>query len=265
MSAHISKFIVLGVVFLLLSTTLFSQTPAKAESEMLEALGRIGKFGSYLGNYDEEKSTKANDDLRSLLVREGKHQNTLKYPFAKLKKEMDVVTSRDGKLRIYSWDMSTGGTMHDFDCVFQFQGQSGRVNTWACSSNRGDDVGGGSEYLHVFDVSSKTGIIYLANSRFIGDGQDHGQAIEAYRITGDELEKKPKVIKTNSGLTNLVSFAYSPFTIEKGDEGTLVSFDTRTTSFRFPVVIDEVGSGGGRVTNRYITYRFNGKYFEKVK
>lgn len=264
MIVRIPKIIVLVAFVLLLDITLFSQTPAKVESDMLAALDNIEKFGSYLGNYDEEKSAKANDDLRSLLVRHGKRKDILKYAFTRLRKEMDVETSRDGRFRIYSWDMSTGGTMHDFDCVFQFQGQSGRVNTWTGPHNSQEgDVG--ASYLRIFQVASKAGTIYLANSRFIGDGQDHGQAIEAYMITGDELEKKPKVIKTKSGLTNQISFEYSPFTIERGDEGTLVEFDAATSSFRFPIVKAEVGAGAGRVTSGFITYRFNGKYFVKVK
>lgn len=230
---------------------------------MLTALDSIGKFGSYLGNYDEGKSTKGNDDLRSLLMRYGKRPDILKYGFTTLKKEMDVETSRDGRFRIYSWDMSTGGTMHDYDCVFQFKGKNGRVNTWACSTDRGWDVG--ASYLRIFQVSSKMGTIYLANSRGIYEGRGHSQAIEAYRIDGEALEKKPKVIKTTSGLTNQVSFAYDPFTIENGNEGNLVRFDSREISFRFPVVIDDGVSGSGRVTSKFITYKFNGKYFEKVK
>jgi hypothetical protein len=256
------KILLATAIVAVLHTIVFSQIPAKIESEMLAALDRIEKSGSYFGNYDEEKSNKANDDLRSLLVRHGKRKDTLKFAFTKLRKEMDVETSRDGRFRVYSWDMSTGGTMRDYDCVFQFQGQSGRVNTWACSTDRGDDVG--ASYLRIFQVASKAGTICLANSRFIGDGQDHGQAIEAYRITGNELERKPKVIKTKSGLTNEVSFEYSPFTIERGDEGTLVSFDAATSSFRFPIVKDEVDAGAGRVTSGFITYKFNGKYFVKV-
>ena len=263
MIAHIPKIIVLAAFVLLLDITLFSQTPSKVESEMLAALDRIEKFGSYLGNYDEEKSTKANDDLRSMLMRHGNRQDILKYSFSRLKKEMDVETSRDGKFRIYSWDMSTGGTMHISDCVFQYRGQSGKTHTWACSSNQ-EEGDMGASYLRIFEVRSKTSTIYLANSRFIAQGTTHGQAIGAFRIAGDTLDKKPQVIKTNSGLTNSVSFEYNPFTIENGDEVDFVRYDTAAASFRFPVVIDDGVSGSGRVTNRFITYKFNGKYFVKV-
>lgn len=263
MIKNVLRAIIVSAVFVILPVVALSQIPSRVENELLAALDQVGKFGTYLGNYDDAKNAKANDDVRALLERHGKRKDILKYSFAKLKKEMSIETSRDGKFRIYSWDTSTGGTMHDFDCVFQFQGQSGKVDTWACSANPQEDVG--SSYLNVFEVGSKAGTIYLANSRFIGDGQDHGQAIEAYKIVGDKLDKKPKVIKTARGLTNKIMFEYNPFTLEDRSEGDLVLYDSRTLSFRFPVVVEGENAGVGRVTDKFITYKFDGQYFVKVK
>lgn len=250
-----------GAIFISLQVVAFSQTPAKVESDMLAALERISSFGTYAGNYDEEKSNKANEDLRSLLVKHGKRQDILKYAFPKLTAEMDVATSQDGKLRIYSWDTQTGGTMHFNDCVFQYQGSSGRVQTWVFPKTNESDAG--AAYSRIFQASSQSGPIYLANSMFIAQGSTHMQTIEAFRILGDRLEVKPKVIKTRSNLTNMISFEYNPFTLDDRNENDLVSFDAKAVSFRFPVVLAE-DAGSGRVTSRSITYKFNGTHFVKV-
>ena len=240
-----------------------AQTPQAVEAELLSVLGRISDSGSYLGNYDETKNEHANAELRSLLVRIGNRQDILRYAFAGLKEDMWVATSPDGKFRIYSWDRSIGGTMHFFDCVLQYQAANGRVFAQTCSSKDEGDIGG--SYFRIFEVSSRTGTVYLANATSIADGTTHGQSIEAFRIVGAKMDTAPKVIRTRSGITNLISFAYSPFTLEKVSESELVSFDPDKKSFWFPVVIDDGKSGGGKVTDKFITYKFNGRYFEKTK
>src|SRR5690606_19765912 len=229
--------------------TAAGQTLEAVEAELLTILGRISDSGSYSGNYDETKNDLANAEISSLLVRIGKRQDILKYGFTGLKEEMWVATSPDGKFRIYSWDRSIGGTMHFFDCVLQYQAANGRVFAQTCSSKDEGDIGG--FYSRIFEVRSPTGTVYLANATSIAEGTTHGQSIEAFRIVGVNLDTEPKVIRTKSGMTNLISFAYSPFTIENGSERNLVSFDPDKRSFRFPVVTDDGKSGGGRVTDKF--------------
>jgi hypothetical protein len=173
---------------------------------------------------------------------------------------MAVATSRDGKLRIYSWDLETGGTMHDFECVYQFQGDSGGVRTWSASD---DPDSAGGYYTEIFQVDTKNGPIYLANSNFIAQSNVHGQSIEGMRIHGDKLDVKAKVFRTASGMTNSVDFVYDPFSLKDRSER-LISFDAAKQQFTFPVVIEDKLYENGRVTNRFITYRFNGQYFVKV-
>lgn len=185
----------------------------------------------------------------------------MRYAFPKLKDKMYVATSADGKLRVYSWDLGTGGTMHDFATVYQFQGNSGAVNTWF--ENKDEESGGGY-YTQIFQVNSKTGPIYLANSNFIAQGNVHGQSIEAFRINGDKLDTKSKAIRTGSGLVNSIDFVYDPSSLGERSETSLFRLDSVKQEFRFPVVVEDKSFGNGRVTNRFITYRFSGQYFVKV-
>lgn len=253
------KSLVLPII-LALSFVAAAQSPAAVERQILDQLKEIGKYGTYTGDYDETKNDNANKNLRDTLVRYGNRLDILRFAFPKLKNQMFVTTSRDGKLRIYSWDLETGGTMHDYDNVFQYQGADGKVYTWAPA---GDDESGGAFYTQIFQVSAKAGPIYLANSLFIAEGSLHGQSIEALQINGDKLDPKPKLIRTGSGLQNSIDFSYDPFS-GKADTEDLVHFDPVKQEFRFPVVIEDKEHENGRITNRFITYRFNGQYFVKV-
>jgi len=254
------KILILPII---LTASLFAaaQSPAAVEREILAQLDNIDKYSTYLGEYDETKNDEANKALRETLVQNGKRLDILRYAFPKLKDKMYVTTSVNGKLRIYSWDLGTGGTMHDIANVYQFQGNSGGVNTSLETGN--EESGGGGYYTQIFQINSQTGPIYLANSIFIAQGNLHGQAIEAIRINGDKLDTKSKAIRTGSGLVNSIDFAYDPSSLGNRSE-TLVYFDSAKQEFRFPIVVEDKTYETGRMTNRFITYRFNGQYFVKV-
>ena len=254
-----------------------AQSPAQVEDQILTTLKAISDTGTYGGNYSEDdgkRNSTANNELTDLLQKEGKRVDILKYAFPKLKDKMGVATSKDGKLRIYSWDTETGGTMHEYFSVVQYQGASGKVYTRAYepSPDETEDspiptgIGVGGYYMRVLQVDTLKGPIYLAVSLSIACGQCHGQSVEAARIEGEMLERSAEIIKTQGGLTNSIDFAYAPVTIPNNLTARgLVRFDPMAKSFSIPVVIDDDESGNGRVTSRTITYRFNGTHFVKVK
>lgn len=253
------------ILIVLLSVLVINaQTPAAVERNLLKHLGDISKYGTYAGSYDEKGSAAANRQMRNELIRNGNRPAILKYAFPKLKGEMFITTSNDGKLRIYSWDMETGGTMHDYASVFQYQGKSGKVYTW---SETGDEESAGPFYTQIFQVPTKTNTIYLINSTFIASSSLSGQSLDAVRILGEKLDRKARLIRTSSGLTHTVGFAYDFFSVVDRPERPikLFFFDEAKREFRFPVVIEDDEVPQGRVTDKYIHYRFNGTHFVKVK
>lgn len=251
-------FLIAGI---LAAGSAFGQSPATVERDILAQLKNVDKFGSYSGSFDEEKLDAANSAVRELLIKNGDRLDVLRYGFPKLKDAMNVATAPDGKLRIYSWDLETGGTMHDFDQVFQYQSTDGQTHAWTAPA--GDDESGGGYYTQIFQVDSKSGPIYLAISNFVAQGNLHGQSIEGMRISGDRLDVKAKVIRTASGLTNTVGFSYDPFSLGNRSDK-LFSFDASKQQFTFPVVVEDKSYENGRVTGRLIIYRFNGEVFVKV-
>lgn len=252
------------IVPLMTVTSVFSQTPVAIERELEGHLSNIGKYGNYGGTRDEEKVDYENKQLKQKLLQYGKQLAVLQYGFPGLKGKLSISTSRDGKLRIYSWDEETGGTMHDHDSVFQFKGKSGKVHTWTTEPT--DDVDIGAFFHQIFQVEAKTGPIYLAVSTIIGSTSLAGQTIRALTIKGEKLDTSTRVIRTGSGLHNSISFAYDFFSVVDRPERPikLFEFDATKKSFRFPVVIEDEKTPQGRVTDKFITYQYNGNYFVKV-
>ena len=258
----------------LFASSICAQAPTEVERQILAKLETISSTGTYSGDYREEGNSNANSELSGLLLKQGHQLDVLKYGFPKLKDKMGVATSKDGKLRIFSWDTETGGTMHEHSSVIQYQGASGKVHTWTYDppANESEDaplasgIGTGGYYMRILQVDSVKGPIYLAISLSIGCGQCHGQSVEAAFIEGDSLIRDAKIIRTASGLTNSIDFAYAPATIPRSlSADTLVRFNAAERSFSIPVVLEDDDAGNGRVTTRTITYRFNGNHFVKVR
>lgn len=250
-------------IILLLIVSGFAQTPRSIESTLLRRLEAIDRWSNYGQTPDFDKLEKENDALKADLIRFGRMPATLAYPFTKLKEKMYVVTSRDNRLRIYSWDRQTGGTMHDFDNVFQYRGKSGKVYTW--TADDGDDAAG-VFYHDLFQVDSRSGPIYLGVSTFIGSTSLAGAAIDAIIIDGEKLVPDAKRIRTASGMQNSIGFGYDFFSVVDRPERPikLFKFDAVRKTFSFPVVIEDEKTPQGRVTNRLITYRFDGTNFVKA-
>jgi hypothetical protein len=240
-----------------------AQTPRAIESKILARLSNIDRWSNYGPTSDFDKLEKENQVFRSELLTSLRVAPTLTYGFPRLKGKMYVTTSKDGRLRIYSWDCQTGGTMHDFDAVYQYRGKSGKVYSWARSA---EDESGGVFYHDIFQVTGSSGPVYLAVSTFIGSSSLSGAAISGIRIDEDKLVPDAKVIKTGSGMQSSVDFGYDFFTVVDRPERPvkLFVFDEAKREFRFPVVIEDEQTPQGRVTDKYIRYRFNGSYFEKV-
>jgi hypothetical protein len=255
------------LTLLLLGGYARAQTLAKIEAELLKHLDAIDKASNYGGSSDYEILEAENEALQNAFLKYGSRADVLSYSFPKLKKRIYLTTSRNGKLRAYSWDTNEGGTMHDFVTVFQFQGVGGKVNAWSEPYSQSmEDRGAGTFVNQIFQVDTGKQPIYLVVDTFIGSTSLAGQGIHAFRINGNKLDRMAKVIKTANGITDSISFEYDFFSVVDHPERPirLFSYDETKRSFRFPVVIEDSKTPQGRVTNRYITYRFDGKYFMKV-
>ncbi len=256
------KIIFLSLFLSLFFISAFAQTPQKMEMELVQNVDELQKYSSYSGNYDEKLTPQAQEKLRNNLLKYSKNPATLKYSFPILQKRIFIASSPDGKFRVYSWNTEDGGTMRNYEALFQFQDSTGKI----FSELRQGEVEFGSFIAKIHDVKTKTGKVYLAISTAIGSTQDHVQSVNAYKIKGKQLDESFKIFKTQSGLTNSIGFAYNFFSVVDRKERPilLITFDARTNLLKIPIVIENEKFPNGEVTNKFINYKFNGTYFVKV-
>ncbi len=261
------KIITLSIFLLALAAAQANgQTNAQIEKELISSLKELEKYSTYGAGYNEEKLTETNDAFEKKLLKYTKTGATLAYRFGALGRLMHIATSDDGKFRVYSWDMENGGTMHDYARVYQYQGADGKVYSRGESETEDEEGGSGSFVTDVFTLAAKTGTVYIICSTSIGSTMDHYQSADLYRINGAAIEDKVKLIKTRSGLTSTLGFEYNFFSVADRKERPvrLISFDKTTNTLKIPVVVEDKEFPLGKVTDRKISYRFDGTYFVKV-
>lgn len=243
-----------------------AQSNSKIEIELLGHLNNLEKYSMYFGSRDTDALEKENNLLKKKLLKFGRMPSTLKFGFKNLAGKLRIVTSKDGKFRIYSWDSESGGTMHDYESVIQYRGKSGKTYSWTRRRIGDFDVGG--FYHQIFQVNTKTDPIYLANSTFILSNPAAYQELKLFKIEGEKLNSSGRLIKTNTGFHNTIGFYYDFFSVVDRPERPirLFYFDEIKKVFRFPVVLeDEQHPNGGRVTDKFIIYGFDGKQFVKAR
>ena len=255
------KFVLLVIV--VFSASAFGQTSEAIEKELVGLYGKINENSAYSSNSDGELLEKSNEEFKQKLLNHTKIASTLKHKFSELEKEISITTSKDGKFRVYSWDRMDGGTMHFFETVYQFQGADGRVYSKSNDLEEGDS---GSFVYEIFEVEAKTEKVYLVCSTSILSTSDAYQSVNLFEIENNSLNSNIKLIKTKTKLNNSLGFEYDFFSVVDRKERPikLILFDKKTKTISIPVVIDDTKFQYGKVTNKFISYKFNGTYFVKV-
>ena len=259
----IKSFLLIGCCFA--SLNIFAQSPRAIEADLLKSLKRIDDAYQKADNDTTDndrladKITTTNDAFAAkLLDYTAKYPSTISYPFLSLKKEhLNISTSADGLFRIYSWDTETGGTMHFFENVFQYKQETKTLAVLDTPKTEGDNRPNYNK-LYTFNANNKT--YYLAAYLTIGSTKDVGNGIQIFSVESGKLNQDAKIIKTQSGMHSELRCDYNFFYVVNWKVRPSVYFNAATKSIYVPLV-----DGNGRVTRKFIVYKFTGKYFEKVK
>jgi len=234
-----------------------AQTIAKAEQQLIRHLEKIDSLHMLRGpdapeDLDEAMATENNKLGRELEVLAANNTASLTYPFIRLQKiGMTIATSKDGRLRIYSWDSEMGGTAHTYSTVYQYKIGNKLYSSLTPEAD--------SYYSDVYTVDIQDRRYYLALAHATAATLRENESIQAFALTDGTLsDTAARIIKTQSGLTNTLGFDYI-MDIHAPD-GNLIHYVDATKTIWFPVVLP-----GGLVTKKRITYRLSGKYFEKAK
>jgi hypothetical protein len=227
----------------------------------LDLLKASNKLFSFYQPYESDSLHKYSEQLRIKTIESlSKNPATLKYPFQMLidSNAFAIVTSNDSLFRIYTWDTWTGGTMHFYDIIYQFSNK-GKVYTEPVMLEEGD---AGAFYSEIFTLKSGTKTYYLAVSNATFSTKDAAQSIEVFSIENNNLNKQVNLIKTAEGMTHRIGFEFDFFSVVERPERPLklIKYDKNKKIIFIPVVYED-----GKVTDKFIQYKFNGKYFKKYK
>jgi len=174
-------------------------------------------------------------------------------------------SSDDKKFRIYWWDDQSGGTMHGYYSMVQYQTSNGvkaeviYPKDGASRDVAEDKDAPGFFYTRVHTVktvSNKIFYLVIRNGRYMT--WDVSSGIKAFSIDNDRLVDTVGIFKTSKEILNSIDYEYDYFS----------NYDTKTNKEKYqirlssdkkklyiPVVVDL------KVTNRNLVYLFDGNNY----
>jgi hypothetical protein len=243
---------------------------AQKREKYAQEYGRGGsKYRAEQYEQIEKELESLADNLLSTLRHNGNSQDVLSYDFPKLKEYLNIATSEDKKLRIYTIDIG-GGTMRFYSKLVQYQVKTGKVYIMPYKEDEieyEEGPTGDTNFCHnIFQIDSKDGPIYLAVSTFVNSTKSSGQQIRVLRIQDDQLDLDARLIKTETGLEKSIVFYYDFFSVVDHPERPvkLVFVDEKARSFQIPIIKFTQEYDDGEVTDDFLTYKFDGKYFVQL-
>jgi len=242
---------------------LVAQTPQAVEADLLKSFKKI--------EYWDDQQTQGRVDVGDSLILAnkkfaqklrkytGKYAFTMSMPFSSLKKErVSIIGSTDGLFRIYSWNTQLGGTMHLCKNLFQYKTSKG-VKSEVLVYKQSDPQ---SIYLKLYTVKGNYETYYLGISISVLWSGFTVQSINAFTIENGKLNKEASIIKTENGLDSELD---APCDLTSSVNHSVkevpdLSFNTKTRTIHLPLILTN-----GKITTKFINYKFNGQYFEKIK
>ncbi|MFI5140486.1 MAG: hypothetical protein ACHQIM_21885 [Sphingobacteriales bacterium] len=250
----------------LIPFSLFAQTPAQTAKNIdIDLYRYLQKIDSWRWRQDTisnvDSLQKANDAFEQRLrYYASEYPVTIEAKYPSLTGDnVAVVSSADGLFRIYSWDTSLGGSKVAFENVFQYKVNDKTLSNFkpADSTEEGRPT---YSYSSIYTLKANDKTYYLAVYNGVFSSKDAGQGIEVFTIENGKLKDGIKLIKTHSGLHNRLSYDYDFRSVVNLKVQPSIHFDNASNTIFVPLV-----DGNGKVTDKYITYKFTGEVFEKVK
>ena len=252
---------ILFITLILLSFGGKAQSVKQIEDKIYHYTKSIDKWAGKMDEDGADSLSKANKGLLNYLAKNLiKDSGTLQYDFPKLKKSrLDVLTSDDKKIRIYSWEVGSFGSAHSFDALIQYQSDSNtkiKILNDDSKSVEGE-VFTGAYYKALFTIPTKTrGNIYLVISDEIASSAMGAIILKAYSIENGKLCDTVRLFKTTKKTINSFSFYYDLSNPATKDTIAGTSLSEDKMRLKIPVVV-----GNGLITDKYIVYKFDGDYF----
>lgn len=242
-------------ICLLIANFAFSQNENAEENDLLKIFQEI-KDSRTEDNTASEEVINANDHFtKALLTTLKNNPELIQYPFKKLiNAHLKILTSSNGKVRLYYWDDNLGGTMRKYRIILQTQPAPSKQTVMLWNDN-------GPFINNLYTLKSGPNTYYLTSNTHIGSTAVRFETMRAHQLDSNGYLKDARIIKTTEGITNMlgVDLDYSASVNRALNYiNTKTSFNNATKELFIPLIL-----GNGKITSRKIVYKFNGAFFEK--
>lgn len=241
----------LTVLFLAVPAEAKAKTKADVDGTITHMLKDLEKFRS-TDNYDALSSV--NDKLDAYLARTDLRAALLQtnLPHAQAA-GLTVLTSGDKKLRIFSWDTQTGGTMQRFGSLALFDA-GGQLKSSDLGATKKDETEPGSTYQQLDQVTTQDlKTVYLLRDLCIGSTIVRGRSVQAYAIENGRLKKIP-IFHTKTKKLDTISLDI------EGDPAVYPNEKIKITENAHKVSIP-LTNKENKPTGKYLVYIFDGHNF----
>lgn len=187
------------------------------------------------------------------------HPDVCDYPFDSLRQFISVVSSDDGKLRIFSWDNLGGGTYHTYTTYLEYHSEDGACKAWEIDIEP-------KRYVDTIPIPVEVGFYRVAEVR---EGEKQYYLLfGAGTYGGGKKHAAIKVYTEENGMLVPCTSCYegkSPLVIHsnRGQDCELMYDDkTRELSFKAFEFDDDIGFFTS--TFEWVKYRFVDGKLRKV-
>lgn len=179
--------------------------------------------------------------------------NTFNYSFELLQKEnaINLISSADDNLRVYSWNNHLGGTMRFFNQIFQFKSNE-QITVDIHLAEKDPQA----FFSKIYEVkNSKKETFYLVISNSILSSKYSVQHINAYKIDTGKLNKI-QVFKTKTNTLDQISVEYDFFSVVDRPERPVEVITLENNTLKIALVDNKQN-----VTSKNLIYEWDGEYF----
>jgi hypothetical protein len=258
----IKVFVFLSLWFITFRVFAQTQTAKDIELDLYRSFRKIDNWRDRQDTLAERDSLQnANDAFAQRLKKyTAEYPVTIDEKFSALVYDhLAIATSPDGVFRIYSWDTSLGGSKHAYINVYQYKAGDKTLSAIKqVDSSEEDHPTYSFSNLYTFKVNDKT--YYLGVYNGIYSARGAGQGLQVFTIESGKLIDNVRLVKNNSGLHSQLYYDYNPASTAILKVKPSIYFDDASSTIFVPLV-----NLDGKVTEKYITYKFTGQYFERVK
>ena len=217
MKSYIITLLTLGPI-LIAGGTVMAQNEAASRKIERQVAGLLDK-AEYLTDkyqYDRIRTDTVRSVENALMATLLKGLNdapgSISYPFIDLRKRrLRIATSKDGQLRIYSWDVRDQSDMGATSSIVQYKTPQGtRCRIFFDAQNDASDDPG-AFYTRIYTLKSGGKLFYLAFGHSQYNHWNTSQRMRALAIAGDKLVDTLKLFKQEGQLANVFEIYYDYF------------------------------------------------------